>query len=159
MNKKRISNILFYGGIAAVLIFFVLRYKVAPNLELSSIQVQTSSGEKSTLDHLNRGAQIIHFYASWCGPCMHELPALSAYAKETNTPLTLVTDDTWEKIEMIKSRYQVNIVRVESLKEIGVYSIPLTYFVNSSNEISKKQLGELDWTSNDVRSEIKNHLQ
>lgn len=158
MNKKRITNILFYGGIAAVLIFFVLRYKVAPNLELSSIQVQPTVSEKSTLDQLQRGSQIVHFYASWCGPCMHELPAIAAYAKETNTPLTLVTDDTWEKIEAIKLRYHVTVVRVESLKEIGVYSIPLTYFVNSSNEISKKQLGELDWNSNEVREEIKNHL-
>lgn len=159
MNKKQLSNILFYGGVAAVLIFFILRYKVAPNLELSGIQVQMSPTETSTLDQVHNGQQLIHFYASWCGPCMHELPAIAAYSQETNTPLTLVTDDTWEKIEAIKSRYHVNVVRVESLKDIGVYSIPLTYFVNSSNEISKKQLGELEWNSTEVRESIKNHLQ
>jgi len=159
MNKKRLSNILFYGGIAAVLIFFFLRYKVAPNLELSSIAVQVSQTEKTNLDELHKGSQIIHFYASWCGPCMHELPALAEYAQQNNTTLTLVTDDTWEKIEAIKNRYNVSIVRVESLKDIGVYSIPLTYFVNSGNEISKKQLGELDWQNTEIQTEIKNNLQ
>ncbi|MFY7972184.1 MAG: TlpA family protein disulfide reductase [Flavobacteriales bacterium] len=158
MNKKRISNILFYGGIAAVLLFFYLRYKVAPNLELSSIQVAVSRGEKTNLDQLYQGSQIIHFYASWCGPCMRELPELVAYSKETNTPLTLVTDDAWEKIEALKTRYGVKIVRVESLKDIGVYSIPLTYFVNSANTITRKQLGEVQWQDATARQEIKTNL-
>jgi thiol-disulfide isomerase/thioredoxin len=150
----KLKSILFYLALAGLAVFFYLRYRVAPAIELDSITVETKDLSTLPLSQLATGAQMVHFYASWCGPCMKELPGLAQFSKTSNIPLTLVTDDSWAKINPVAEKYNLNIVRVSSLKETEVYTIPVTYFVGKDGTIKKKKLGECPWEDPTFINEI-----
>jgi thiol-disulfide isomerase/thioredoxin len=153
-----LKSILFYAALAALAVFFYFRYRVAPAIEMEAIRVETKEQNNILLSDIHSGAQVIHFYASWCGPCMKELPGLAEFAKNNDTPVTLVTDDSWTKINPVANKYNLNIVRVESLKGIDVYTIPVTYFIGTDGAIKKKKLGECPWEDPTFMNEINSLL-
>lgn len=152
--RKRLVNLGLLVVIIAASIFLYKRYYQAHDIELNAITIE---GNQPLADFIHPPT-IVHFYASWCGPCMRELPEIIAYATNTNTPyeLVLITDDSQEKIDALKENMpgQYSIYRVNSLKENNIYTIPVTYFVDENSVIIKKQLGECAWNDAAFTSSI-----
>lgn len=148
---------LLWFALLCVGIFFFFRYKTVPSLEQDSIVVIDSVGVKHKLSELTRGATVVHFYASWCGPCLHELPEIKAFMQ---TPLgqqinfVFITEDKEDIVRTFRERYGFNIYRVEKLKDANVYSIPVTYLLNAKHEIAKSDLGNWKWNDDNLKNEI-----
>lgn len=141
--------------IAGIFLFF--RYKTVPSLEQDSIVVTDSLGQQHKLAELTSGATFVHFYASWCGPCLRELPEIKAFME---TPLgrqinfVFITEDREDQVKTFHERYGFNIYRVNKLKDANVYSIPVTYLLNEKHEIVKSDLGSWDWNQENLKNEI-----
>lgn len=135
----------------------LVRYKTVPSLEQDSIIVIDSANVQHKLSELTRGATVVHFYASWCGPCLRELPEIKAFME---TPLgsqinfVFITEDREDQVKTFHDRYGFNIYRVNKLKDANVYSIPVTYLLNEKHEIVKSDLGSWDWNQEKLKSEI-----
>lgn len=79
------------------------------------------------------GPAVVHFYASWCGPCMGEMAILNnlIYYEQAGITFVLITDDTDDEVIALKMRYP-NIERIRQvpkLKDLGINSIPATYWI------------------------------
>lgn len=137
--------------------FIYLRYKTVPALEQDSLVVIDSAGGQHKLAELTTGATVVHFYASWCGPCLRELPEIKAFME---TPLgkqinfVFITEDREDQVKAFQERYGFTIYRVNKLKDANVYSIPVTYLLNNKHEIVKSELGSWDWTQENFKNEI-----
>lgn len=145
---KKIVPYLIIGILLAG--FYFYRYKRAPDLTLEVIYVENNQGITTSLTEAAKSANVIHFYASWCGPCMREMQILQKeYANLVSKGIKIicVTDDTWDKIETLKSKMpkELEFYRINSLKDINVYTIPATFFVNSNGQLVKKQLDVCAW--------------
>ena len=140
-----------YLIIAILLVgFYYYRYKRAPDLTIEAISVVDSSGASHSLTDVSKSASVIHFYASWCGPCMREMRILEKeYSNLLSKGIRIicVTDDSWEKIETLRSQMptELEFYQITSLKDINVYTIPATFFINSNGQIVKKQLDVCAW--------------
>jgi thiol-disulfide isomerase/thioredoxin len=156
MKKSTMILIVVLLGIG---LFFWSRYGRAQNLEFEEIKVLNIDNEHTALSTLVKGPTIVHFYASWCGPCMAEIPHLLEYAKRDDNPynVILITDDEPELVRRMILRGEGNVIvkRVESLKENDIFSIPVTYFTNNQSAVVKKILGECDWNNEGFLTEIK----
>ena len=139
-------------------IFMLVRYKTVPSLEQDSIVVTDSLHVQHKLAELtSSGPTIVHFYASWCGPCLRELPEIKEFMQ---TPLgqkinfVFITEDREDQVKAFRERYGFNIYRVDKLKDANIYSIPVTYLLNEKHEIVKSELGKWNWRDENFKNEI-----
>lgn len=148
---------LLWAALIATAIFMFLRYKTVPTLEQDSLIVVDTLGVSHKLAELTSGPTVVHFYASWCGPCLRELPEIKAFME---TPLgkqinfVFITEDREDQVKAFHERYGFTIYRVNKLKDANVYSIPVTYLLNDKHEIVKCDLGSWDWTQENFKNEI-----
>lgn len=56
--------------------------KIAIGTEVEDFTVQTADGQKFTLSSLKGNYVILDFWASWCGDCRAEIPAVKALAED-----------------------------------------------------------------------------
>jgi thiol-disulfide isomerase/thioredoxin len=129
-------------------VFYLWRYRRAPEINPFDLQVETEANTVVPLNTLLSDSSIVICYASWCGPCLKELRMLKEhYALYAGSGVRFycITDDTADKIEVMRSNMPeaITFLKVNSLKELGVYTIPASFFI-LENKVVDKQLDILD---------------
>jgi thiol-disulfide isomerase/thioredoxin len=102
-------------------------------------------------------ALIVHYFASWCGPCMKELPEWKNHLKELRAAgfqVVCITDDSPEIIQRIQDNIAIPIAQTESLNALHVFSIPMTYIYNAKGEQVQRMEGPLDWSNTELIQEL-----
>jgi len=112
-----------------------------------------ASGKKKNINTINDSDfLIINLWASWCSPCLEEIPELNKLANnpEINI-LGLVINDTEEDALATISNLDINYPVVlnrrdvdKILSEITWSGIPTSIILNSNNEIVSTIYGKID---------------
>lgn len=150
MEKKTV-NVIYAAVLIGLLLFFVWRYMpFESEIHPDQLTFEDESGRAIRLVENSDKPFLIHFYASWCGPCMAEFPELVlAYPKLKNQyHLFVLTDDSWKKINQTKERFKATfpIYKLSgSIKDAGVYNIPATAEVDAAGKVLKFQSGRWPW--------------
>ena len=94
---------------------------------------------------------LVCFFATWCPPCVHEIPSLVALQNSFKSQGFSVVAFSMEKknqtgLKNLVAKYRINypVVLADSavLKNFeGVTGIPVSYLVNRRGEIVKRFLG------------------
>jgi len=106
-----------------VLLFPCLHIAFAQN----EIQVVKIEQLKKVYTHANDTTYIINFFATWCGPCMQEMPILNQFYednKNTSKKLIFVSLDNAGYLKKLPTK----------LKKIGIKA-PV-YLLNESSDFS-----------------------
>ena len=99
---------------------------------------------------------IINFWATWCSPCLKEMPDLEKiYNKFKKSGLTVIAISMGESLERVlkfqkKHNYSFPVIIDSDMKIsnlYGVKNIPITYLINSNGVIVGRALGPRDWFS------------
>ena len=108
---------------------------------------------------------LVHFFASWCAPCVREFPDLTAMLKANRDNVVMIavsSDNDAEDLAVFLDRYAPDlpdnayIVRDDRPKTItqglfGTYKLPETYILNPDLTIREKIVGAYaDWESLDL---------
>ncbi|MBN2617541.1 MAG: TlpA family protein disulfide reductase [Spirochaetales bacterium] len=107
---------------------------------------------------------VLNFWASWCGPCVQEMPSLENLSKLSNdlnfVVLAVNVGETKETVSsFIKDKgYEMNIL-LDSNKAVsnnyGIRSIPTTYILDKNGNIVAGKLGSYEWDNDDFISALK----
>ncbi len=105
---------------------------------------------------------IVNFWATWCGPCMNEMPHFDKLYREKGDKLSIMmvnlTDGSRDTVESVKkfaedSGFEFPVyfdTQMEAAYAYSVYSIPLTLFISESGEILYQYTGSLSEKALDI---------
>jgi cytochrome c biogenesis protein CcmG, thiol:disulfide interchange protein DsbE len=104
-----------------------------------------------SLSELRGHPVVLNFWASWCIPCRHEAPRLTASANEHRGVVAFLGLDVKDFSSDARSflrHFHVNYVSVRdggggSYDDYGLTGLPETYFVDASGRIVDHVVGEI----------------
>ncbi|WP_437979188.1 TlpA disulfide reductase family protein [Sorangium sp. So ce295] len=131
-----------------------------PAAEAPDVEVEKADGSRVRLYDLRGRTVLLHFWATWCGPCEAELPGLLAFAREHQTEgvilLAVAVDESWHVVQsFFEGTVPPDIVRGvqgDEHKRYGVRTLPDTYFVQPSGKLAFHAAGAREWRSAAARA-------
>ena len=111
---------------------------------------------------------LLNFWATWCSPCLKEMPDLeNAYNEMGQEKLVVLAVGMGESVEKIKAffnKYSFTFPlladnRMKITKLYGVRNIPVTYLIDPDGVVLGRALGVRDWASPDLLAFIDSRLK
>ncbi len=95
----------------------------------------------------------INFWATWCKPCIKEMPSISEannQLKDGNVLFIVASDEDIEKIKKFdsKRKYSFPLMRsVTSVFDLDIQALPTTIIIDEKGEVVFNEIGTRDWAS------------
>lgn len=120
-----------------------------------SLALERQDGTRSTLASLRGRPVVLHFWATWCGPCRTELPTLVGQHRSLASrgiELVLVSvDDNWSDVRAYFGQAgvpdPVSRATDDAYKRLTTGTLPETLFVDASGAVHARARGARDWGS------------
>lgn len=119
----------------------------APSFNISSVK-----GKPVSSAILAGKPAMINFWATWCAPCIKELPELERVQNlYRDRGLSVILVNLQEKAEVVKKHMEDHGYTMTSLldekgetaEKYQVFGLPTTFFVDKAGMIRKTHMGEL----------------
>mgnify|MGYP006109180267 FL=1 len=133
--------------------------------DIESMQLKTSfvdlKNKKVDLTSYKGKKIIINYWATWCKPCIMEMPGLTRaeeILKNYNYTFLLVSDERISKISKFKNdkKYNFNFLKsVGSNESLGIYSLPTAYIFNEKGIKIETIVGTIVWDSEQMIKKLK----
>ena len=126
----------------------------APALRLPTLQ-----GGEIDLTALRGKVVLVNFWATWCPPCVKEIPSLQRlYAQLRERGLEILAVDVGETAEKMQAFLKDKPIDfpvlldsdAEALRRWGVYAFPTTLVIDRNGRIRYAVFGAFDWDSREV---------
>jgi cytochrome c biogenesis protein CcmG/thiol:disulfide interchange protein DsbE len=125
------------------------------------------SDRSVTLSQLRGRTVILNFWATWCPPCVQEMPSLVRLQKKLQdknvTVLAVSVDDDAEAYHKFLTDHKIDLLTVReggARSDIGVISpvtnsygtfkLPESYIIDRDGMIRRKFIGAVDWNQTEI---------
>ena len=133
--------------------------------DLESLQLKSSffdlDHNNLDLSEFNNGKVVISYWATWCAPCIKEMPSIKRaeeILEEYGYTFLLVSDETITKISNFKNEMNFDLKFLKSNKSfesLGVYAMPTSYIFDENGEIVETFVGVIEWDSEEIINKLK----
>tara|TARA_B000000557_G_scaffold63420_1_gene49832 strand:+ start:345 stop:830 length:486 start_codon:yes stop_codon:yes gene_type:complete len=147
-------------------LIFACNSNITSNVsDLESLQLKSSffDLEENNIDlsEFNNGKVVISYWATWCAPCIKEMPSIKRaeeILEEYGYTFLLVSDETISKISNFKNEMNFDLKFLKSNKSfesLGVYAMPTSYIFDENGEIVETFVGVVEWDSEEIITKLK----
>ena len=129
----------------------------APAFDLGKLE-----GGQSTLDTYKGKYVLLNFWATWCPPCLEEMPTMeAAYQKFQDRGFTVVaisSDEEGEEainpfIEKLGVTFPILLDPDKAVSSVyGALNLPLSFILDRDGMVIAGSVGERDWASEEALS-------
>jgi thiol-disulfide isomerase/thioredoxin len=162
MNKRFLSIALLFGLIFAAIGAYVGNRQTAPVTpengaiqQLMGLSLSDSQGKIQKISQWQGKFLVVNFWATWCAPCVQEMPELSALQDElakNNIQLLGLGIDSPDNIAEFAKKYHISypvfaagMEGTQLSKQLGNQAggLPFTVLIDSKGNMVKSYLGRL----------------
>ncbi len=129
-----------------------------------ALPVFDRSGRRTDLSQEKGRLIIVHFWATWCPPCVEEIPALSRfwekYRGRGDIALYAVSvDKDWKMIEKFTAKHPNRLPLyhdpgASTARSFGTTQYPETYIVNKSGRVLFRVQGAVSWSDPEIEQRM-----
>ena len=128
--------------------------------------VKTDQGTMITANSFGGKVLVLNFWATWCAPCVQEIPSLSEFQKRfANSGVVVVAisvDKSEQKYRTFLERIHVSFEtahdpNMDVSNEYGTFQFPETYIIKNGRIMRKFPNAE-DWLSDDMTQYVQSLL-
>ena len=133
--------------------------------DLESLETKSTfldlSENNLDLSEFKQGKIVISYWATWCAPCIKEMPSLKRaekILKDYGYTFLLVSDETISKISRFKeeNNFDFNFLKSsKSFETLGIYSMPTSYIFDEKGKIVETIVGAVEWDSEEMINKLK----
>jgi thiol-disulfide isomerase/thioredoxin len=132
---------------------------------MPALEIYKSDGKLKQFPEKLGKATIVHFWASWCAPCITELPALDAFAakyKKQGVNFVVVSLDSkanqakaaaFYKSRRIKHLPLLYASQMSVMKQLELKGLPTTFFVVNGKQVARAD-ADLAWGEKDMANYV-----
>jgi len=132
----------------------------APHTEFSD-----ALGQPVTFEAFKGNALLVNFWATWCPPCLKEMPSLNKMSKDFEKDGVKVIAISFDregikKVAPFYRNYGLNNLKIymdeknRFLRDMQIGSLPSTYLIDRSGNIVASLKGTRNWDDPTIRKEI-----
>jgi cytochrome c biogenesis protein CcmG/thiol:disulfide interchange protein DsbE len=162
-SRRRINGLL---AAAALLIFTAVgcdRGSHPEQIGTRAPMFALNDGEHAVdLNKLHGRVVVLNFWASWCAPCIEELPSLEELQRDLPQVqiVAVSTDDDATAYERFLKQHSVSLLTVRDGEQrsnamYGTARFPETYVIDKNGMIRRKFIGPQEWTSPEIVNYLK----
>lgn len=131
---------------------------------ISKIKLTDLKGEALDSEQFDNKIVILNLWATWCTPCIREMPDLVKMQNELpeDFVLLLASDESLEKIQQFTERrpFDLKFAQIQtSIESLGVYSLPTTFIIGRDGQLLETLVGARKWDSTEQIEQLKTYLK
>lgn len=173
MQNSTINNALL-GGIGVLMVAFIatLSFSLEEHMAMEgkkapSFSIQADNGRTITPANFGGKLLVLNFWATWCQPCVDEVPSLDQFAQQMAGSGVVVLGVSVDKNAKLyhdflsRSHVAFMTARDPDAKisaDYGTYKYPESYIIDSKGKVVQKIIGATNWTDGNMVNAVKSFL-
>jgi cytochrome c biogenesis protein CcmG/thiol:disulfide interchange protein DsbE len=150
-NKIDLGIKVAIGALLVVLAFIVVRtmndHVVGPGDSAPDFTITTDHGARLSTASFAGKVLVLHFWASWCGPCVEEMPALNEFTRKVAGNGVVVLGISGDRNPAAYHRFlNANHLEFDTALDLdedisssyGTFKFPETYVIDRNGKVYEK---------------------
>jgi peroxiredoxin len=161
MPIKPIVFFLAVGLVAFSFVYYQATHTGAPRMVnigdvAPDFTVNDSEGKQLKLSDLRGNLVFLNFWATWCPPCVHEMPEMEllnrAFKDRKFQMVAVSVDDNWETVAGFYKEHNLSLpAYLDAGQKVStrynVFKFPETFIIDRNGHVLKHYIGEQRWAS------------
>ena len=168
--KKKSKILVFLLIIAAAVYFFSIHEnpaKIKEGQQAPSFILPSREG-KLSLEQYRGRVVLLNFWATWCPPCIDEMPSLENLkkimeGKDFEILAVNIDEEGWPAVDRFMKQHPLTLVVLSDplgdvASRYGTYQLPESYLIDKQGVIVKKYIGSKNWEDPAILKEINSYV-
>ncbi|MBI4465610.1 MAG: TlpA family protein disulfide reductase [Acidobacteria bacterium] len=164
-RRETASKIGLLGFVTLFVLFFSRPYGqnrvLALGDQVPEFTLRDADGQVVVLADFRGKIAVVNFWATWCPPCIEEMPSLNRLAEQyADKGVEVVAISVDEDPDAYREFLAKNEIKFLTLRDpsrriseqYGTYKLPESYIVSRDGRLLNKIIGAADWTSSAMLS-------